>query len=90
MQKGGVIAGESDTDEEDVYDEWRNILLRESIALSSIIRMKIIKSSTFFPKARLSELGSYIKAHPDLEVVFINTSLTVIQKRNLEMYLFII
>jgi hypothetical protein len=81
-----VIAGDSDTDEDDVYDEWKNILLRESIALSSIIRVKNIKASTFFPKARLTEIGHYIKAFKDLEVIFVNTTLTVVQRRNLEMY----
>jgi hypothetical protein len=74
-----------DAEEEDVYDEWKNILLRETLALSSLVRVKVIKSSTFFPKSRLVEIGEYLKQHKDVEVLFINTSLTVIQKRNLEM-----
>ena len=84
------MAGDSDTDEEDVYDEWKNVLLRESLALSSIVRVKVIKSSTFFPKARLLELGNFLKANKNVEIIFINTNLTVIQKRNLEMYYFFI
>jgi 50S ribosomal subunit-associated GTPase HflX len=80
------LAGESDTEEEDVYDEWKNLLLRETLALSGIVKVKTIKSSTFFTKGRLFELADFLKKNKNVEVIFINATLTVIQKRNLEMY----
>ncbi len=80
---GGVYAGGSETEEDDLYDEWKNLLLRESLAFSSLVKVKRTKASTFFTKGRLNELGQFIKSQK-LDVIFINTSLSFVQKRNLE------
>jgi 50S ribosomal subunit-associated GTPase HflX len=80
---GGVYGGGSETEEDDLYDEWKNLLLRESLAFSSLVKVKRTKASTFFTKGRLHELGEFIKSQK-LDVIFINTSLSYVQKRNLE------
>lgn len=81
------MAGGSDSSDSDgLYNEWKNKLLRESIALSSLIRIRDIKSSTFFTKGRLTILGEHIKEN-QADCIFVNYPLSVIQKRNLEMYI---
>ena len=37
-----------DDDTGDLYDEWKNELIRESMAKSSLIKIRKIHSSTFF------------------------------------------
>ncbi len=68
-------------------DQWKNLNIREDIALSSICSVNNIKASTFFSKGRLSEIGNYLR-NTEVDVVYVNTSLSVIQRRNLEMYFF--
>lgn len=60
----------------DIYDEWKNELLRESVAKSSLIKLRKIHSGTYFPKGKLNELGYFIKENPAVNVVFINSTLT--------------
>lgn len=81
--EGGLLAGGSDSDEDNIFDQWKNILLRETLATSSIINVRTIKASTFFSKGRLAQLGTFIK-NSKADVVFINTTLSIVQKRNLE------
>lgn len=82
--QGGVLAGGSDSeDENQLYDEWKNILLRESLALSSLIKVKNIKASTFFTKGRLNELGQFLQKNK-VDIIFVNSTLSFVQKRNLE------
>jgi len=42
-----MIGDFSDAEEVELYDEWKNIILRESLALSSMIKIRKIKASTF-------------------------------------------
>lgn len=62
----------------DMYDEWKNILIRESVAKSSLIRVRKIHSSTFFTKGKLNELGFFLKENKDVNVVFVNSTLTAL------------
>jgi 50S ribosomal subunit-associated GTPase HflX len=84
--QGGVLAGGSDSEGEDLYDEWKNLLLRESLANSSLVKVRNVKASTFFTKGRLNELGRYLQT-TKVDVIFVNTSLSFVQKRNLEITL---
>ena len=63
-------------DENDIEDEWKNVLLRESIAKSSLVKLRRIHSGTFFQKGKMNEMGFFIKENPDINVVFINSTLT--------------
>lgn len=65
-------------------DEWRNILLRESMAKSSLVKIRQIHSGTYFTKGKLNELGYYIKDNPAINVVYVNTQLTSLQQKKLE------
>jgi hypothetical protein len=42
-------------------DEWTNVILRESVAKSSLIRCRGVSSTNFFTKGKLNELGLFIK-----------------------------
>jgi 50S ribosomal subunit-associated GTPase HflX len=80
---------DAEDDEGDVYDKWKNVLLRNSIANSSLVKVKKIKASTFFSKGRLNELGEFIKKNK-VNALFVNTVLSPVQQRNLQMYFFYI
>ena len=73
-----------DDAESDMYDEWKNELIRESMAKSSLIRVRKVHSSTFFTKGKLNELGYYLKDNKDINVVFVNSTLTSLQQKKLE------
>ena len=80
LQKGGIII-ELDNDEgsDDLYDEWKNVLLRESVAKSSLIKVRKVHSGTFFQKGKLIDLGFFIKERKKINVVYINAQLTSLQ-----------
>jgi 50S ribosomal subunit-associated GTPase HflX len=67
-----------------MYDEWKNELLRESVAKSSLIKVRRIHSSTYFTKGKLNDLGYFLKDNEDINVVFINSTLTALQQKKLE------
>lgn len=48
------------------------------------MRCRKVSSSTFFTKGKLNELGLYIKEVGDINVVYVNSSLTAIQIKKLE------
>jgi predicted RNA-binding protein YlxR (DUF448 family) len=73
-----------DQGQADMYDEWKNELLRESVAKSSLIRVRKVHSSTFFTKGKLNELGYYLKDNAQVNVVFVNSTLTSLQQKKLE------
>lgn len=73
-----------DNEEYDLYDEWKNELLRESVAKSSLIKVRKIHSSTYFTKGKLNDLGYFLKDNPEINVVFINSTLTALQQKKLE------
>jgi 50S ribosomal subunit-associated GTPase HflX len=68
-----------DDESMDMYDEWKNELLRESVAKSSLIKVRKIHSSTYFTKGKLNELGFYLKENKRINVVFVNAQLTALQ-----------
>ena len=73
-----------DNEEYDMYDEWKNELLRESVAKSSLIKVRRIHSSTYFTKGKLNDLGYFLKDNEEINVVFINSTLTALQQKKLE------
>ena len=73
-----------DNHQADMYDEWKNVLLRESVAKSSLIRVRKVHSSTYFTKGKLNELGYFLKDNSDINVVFVNATLTSLQQKKLE------
>jgi 50S ribosomal subunit-associated GTPase HflX len=73
-----------DNEDYDMYDEWKNELLRESVAKSSLIKVRRIHSSTYFTKGKLNDLGYFLKDNEDINVVFINSTLTALQQKKLE------
>jgi 50S ribosomal subunit-associated GTPase HflX len=62
----------------DLYDEWKNVLLRESVAKSSLVKCRKIHSSTYFTKGKLNELGYFLKDNKRINVVFVNAQLTAL------------
>lgn len=65
----------------DLYDEWKNELLRESVAKSSLIRVRKVHSSTYFTKGKLNDIGYFLKEkeNKDVNVVYVNATLTALQ-----------
>ena len=60
---------------EDLANEWRNKIIRKSIAKSSLLKVKKIHASNFFTKGKLIELGEFV-AENNINAIFINTNLT--------------
>jgi 50S ribosomal subunit-associated GTPase HflX len=73
-----------DNEDYDMYDEWKNELLRESVAKASLIKVRRIHSSTYFTKGKLNDIGYFLKDNEDINVVFINSTLTALQQKKLE------
>ncbi|CAD8206634.1 unnamed protein product [Paramecium octaurelia] len=69
--------------EDDLGHEWRNKIIRNSIAKSSLVKVPRIHSITFFTKGKLAMLGQHIQSKR-INAVFINHELTSLQTRNLE------
>lgn len=79
--KGGVVV--DGHDEEDIADEWKNEILRDSLAKSSLVKVRKQSSGTFFTKGKLNEIGLFVEEN-DVDVVFVNTTLTPLQQKKLE------
>lgn len=73
-----------DDESMDMYDEWKNELLRESVAKSSLIKVRKIHSSTYFTKGKLNEMGYFLKENKRINVVFVNAQLSSLQQKKLE------
>lgn len=58
-----------------MFHEWRNKLVRESIAKSSLVKMKMTIGKSFFTKGKLMDIGLFIKDN-GVDCVFINSELT--------------
>ncbi|KAL4508015.1 hypothetical protein ABPG72_021388 [Tetrahymena utriculariae] len=83
-KNGIIVDDQSDTEDDgDMFHEWRNKILRESIAKSSLIKMKNVIGKSFFTKGKLMDIGIYIKDN-SIDCVFLNTELTPTQHKNLE------
>ena len=55
-QKGGAVLLDlwSSEDEEDaLYNEWKNQLLRKSIAKSSLLKVRSTSNNTYFTKGKV-------------------------------------
>lgn len=79
---------EVDNDKEEMEldeSEWKNMILRHSLAVSSIIKVNETKASTYLNKYVMSRLTSYLEENK-INVVFVNSTLTFTQKRNMEKY----
>ncbi len=63
--------------------EWSNLNLRHGLAVSSIVKVAEIKASTYFNKDKLNFMNKYLGEHQP-NVLYVNTILTVTQKRNIE------
>lgn len=46
--------------------------------------MRKVSGTTYFTKGILNELGYYIKEKPDIDVIYINATLTSMQQKKLE------
>lgn len=69
-------------------DEWTNADLRNSIAASSIIKIRRPSSSQFFGRGKvkykqLQEISNFIENH-SITTLYINSILTALQQRNIE------
>lgn len=78
-------ASDSDENRGDMYHEWRNKLLLESLAKSSLIKVKRTYGKSFFTKGKIMDIGLFVKAK-EIDCVFINTTLSPSQHKNLERY----
>ncbi len=78
QKNGGIVIDKHDPEFMgglSLEDEWKNALLRESFAKSSLLKLRNISGSTYFSKGKLHELGEFIQ-NTDVEVVFVNAVLT--------------
>ena len=48
------------------------------------MKIRKIHSGTYFTKGKLHEIGQFLKEHPEIDVVYINSLLTALQLKNLE------
>ena len=87
---------DNEDDNGDLYDEWKNELLRASIAKSSFIKIKQNSKTWFFGTGKVfihliincnynevAELGEFIRDNK-IDAIFINHELNSLQIRNLE------
>lgn len=80
LENSGEVEDEEDEGE---LSEWKSLSLRHSLAISSMVKINEIKASTYFNKNKLNLMRDYLIETPP-NVVFVNTSLTITQKRNIE------
>ena len=59
---------------------WRD----DTLSGSCIIKVRKTSGTTYFTKGLLNELGEYIKEQEDINVVYINDTLTSMQQKKLE------
>ena len=67
----------SDSDDPDLENEWRNQLIRTSIAKSSLMKVRKTVGRHFLTKGKIWLIGEYIKKH-NIDSVFINAELTAL------------
>ena len=61
-------------------DDWRS----QSLAGSSIVKCRKVSSTTFFTKGILNEIGYTLKEKTEVNVVYVNATLTSMQQKKLE------
>jgi hypothetical protein len=74
--KGGVELDFADEEDLGMFDEWKDKLTRESMAKSSLIKLRKTHGGTYFTKGKLNDLGYFLKEQTDVNMVFINTILS--------------
>lgn len=74
-QSGDLLLDLSSESDDTIAHEWRNKIIRESIAKSSLLKVKRIHSSTFLSKGKVQTLGEFIKENK-INAVFINSTLS--------------
>jgi len=53
-QRGAIAVDlDSDSDDGDMYHEWKNKIMRASLAKSSLMKVRNTKASTFFTKGKV-------------------------------------
>ena len=52
--------------------DWRD----DTLAAASVIKIRKISGTTYFSKGLLHELGDFIKDKEEINVVYVNTTLT--------------
>jgi len=66
------------------HAEWEQHLERQSIAKTSLCKLRRTHPTTYFTKGKLNDIGFFLKENTDISVVFINTVLTPLQRSKLE------
>lgn len=88
VKKGGMFLNmESSESDDDLYNEWKNKIIRKSIAKSSMMRVKKIQGTHYFTKGKVQFLGEFMLQN-NINALFINHELSPLQNRNLERYVF--
>lgn len=80
--RGGVIIDfkQEDRLEKEFCEEWRD----DSIANSSVVKLRKIAGTTFLTKGILQDIGMHLKQNPEINVVFINSTMTSLQIKKLQ------
>lgn len=62
IKKGGMYMNLDSTSasDDELYNEWKNKIIRSSIAKSSMMKIKRINGSHFFTKGKVQLLGDFI------------------------------
>ena len=76
---------ESSESDDDLYNEWKNKIIRKSIAKSSMMKVKKIQGTHYFTKGKVQFLGEFMLQN-NINALFINHELSPLQNRNLERY----
>lgn len=88
---------EDSSDDGDLFNEWKNKIIRNSLAKSSLIKIKQTKTNSFFTKGKvliklnkflnnnnkLYSIAEYVK-ETQTDALFINTELSPKQVKTLE------
>ena len=69
-----------------MYKEWRDKLLRESLANSSLMKVKKTTKKTFFTKGKLFFIADYI-SKIETDCLYINSELKPTQIKNLKKFM---
>ncbi len=72
--------------EGDLYREWRDKIVRESLANSSLLKVRHITKKVFFTKGKLHYITDYLK-QTNFDCLFINAELKPTQIKNLKKFI---
>lgn len=87
MKKDGIIFDEMESESEgDLYREWQDKILRESLANSSLVKIKHATKKIYFTKGKLQYITDFLKK-TDFDCLFINAELKPTQMKNLKKFI---